>query len=455
MQTPITITDNSQRHLTESELVHLDNLKSIAGQPIASLSLDDHPNLLVFPQSLNEYGDKIGDSHILQMDGQKIITGNIMGFVGYHDTNVEIKSRFAQDDDRDFFLHYMLQRVFAINLFDLKYHADEESVFDFLIYLFPTFLKRAMRQGLYKEYQTRRYNDTNVKGRIDVSRHIRQNIPFAGKVAYSTREYTYDNHVTQLIRHTIEYIARHPFCGGILRNDEYTKDAVCQIKEATPTYNRNETRRIISQNLRPLSHPYFYEYRNLQRLCLQILRHEELKYGHDEQDIYGILFDGAWLWEEYLNTFLHPILQHPRNKTKEGRLWLFKGNSGECYPDFYSKELGIVLDAKYKGYDSWANVQNADLYQVIAYMHITDAQGGGFIVPTKQILLPTKILNGAGARQMGIFGMAVNHEADNFPEYCQYMKALECELIERIKLFNHQKRFTCNRGVTPGLVSVN
>ncbi len=34
------------------------------------------------------------------------------------------------------------------------------------------------------------------------------------------------------------------------------------------------------------------------------LRYEKLKYGSGAKQIYGILFDGAWLWEEYLTTIL-------------------------------------------------------------------------------------------------------------------------------------------------------
>ena len=62
-----------------------------------------------------------------------------MGFVGRRNTMIRIQSRFTSDDGRDYFLHYMLQKVFAIHLFDLKHLTDEESIFDFLIYLFPTF----------------------------------------------------------------------------------------------------------------------------------------------------------------------------------------------------------------------------------------------------------------------------------------------------------------------------
>lgn len=69
-------------------------------------------------------------------------------------------------------------------------------------------MKNAISQGVYRQYITHKYNDANVRGVIDVSRHIKYNEPFNGSVAYTTREYSYDNHITQLIRHTIEFISK-------------------------------------------------------------------------------------------------------------------------------------------------------------------------------------------------------------------------------------------------------
>ena len=438
MDLPITISDNNWDGLPIDNDQHLANLQKIAEKPLGQLSLEDHPNLLIFPQNLEEYGDKIGNQYVFEVKEGKLFTKNIMGFIGYRDTKVRIHSRFAQGED-DYFLHYMLQKVFSINLFDLKYHADEENIFDFLIYLFPAFLKRAMRQGLYKEYQTREYNDANIRGRIDVARHIRMNIPFAGKVAYSTREYAYDNHVTQLIRHTIEFIANHQYGSSILQNDDMTKDAVTLIREATPTYSQNERRKVVNQNLRPLSHPYFSEYRYLQRLCVQILRYEEIKYGRNDDEIYGVLFDGAWLWEEYLNTILQVCgYMHPQNKVFSGRIHLFTDNSGARYPDFYKE--GIVLDAKYKRYAELAlqKIDGDDLHQVITYMYILKAQHGGFIVPKqyeyKGLSSQPKTLKGYGG-SMNIYGIVVDTPADNFKAYCKQMEYYEREFKNTVSLF--------------------
>lgn len=430
--------DNHCRPLSDGERPHLDHLRRLAEPTISQLSRDEHLGLLIFPQDLSAYGDNIGHAHILEVtDGQRLQTGNIMGFVGMGNTKVRIRSRFAQDDGRDYFLHYMLQRVFAVNLFDLPYHSDTESVFDFLLYLFPAFLKRAMRQGLYKEYQTRRYNDANVRGRIDVSRHIRQNIPFAGRIAYTTREYAYDNHITELIRHTIEYIAHHPYGSTILKNDEGTVETVRQIVSATPAYSHNDRQRIIHQNLRPLHHPYFQEYRPLQQLCLQILRHEELKYGRNDDEIYGILFDGAWLWEEYLNTFLKDAgFVHPKNKVNNVGKYMFQPMHVLLQPDFYI-EGQVVLDAKYKGHDTlFGSSQREDRFQLLAYMYIFKANKSGLIVPchVNESHFLRGDLQGYGG-EMCLLGIPVNQSCSNFTAYVDRMISEEQQALTRIRTY--------------------
>ena len=409
---------------------NLDHLRRLAKSPIGKLGADEGGGLLAFPQSFDEYGDKIADEYIFSVNCEgKLQTGNIMGFIGYKGTEISICSRFAQGEN-DYFLHYMLHRVFAINLFDLKHDFNKESIFDFLIFLFPAFLKRALRQGLYKEYQSRQCNDDHIKGRIDVNRHIKLNIPFAGNVAYTVREYSFDNKVTQLIRHTIEHIACQPLGDSILGSDEETKEAVATINRATTSYQRNERNRVVSQNLRPATHPYYVDYRDLQLLCLQILRHEEIKYGADKEQVYGVLFDGAWLWEEYLNTILSGF-KHPRNKTGQGRRLLFADGTGWCFPDFYNDQM--VLDAKYKGYDDWNKVQTADLYQVISYLHILKLTYGGFIVPISKSVKQTmaKTLNGFGG-QISIFGLNVDVQTNTFNEYVKEMKQEEKKLLDFI-----------------------
>lgn len=380
----IQITDNSRSKVPDSDKA---SLLKIADIKIGELSLEDNPNLLVFPRDLHRYGDEISENCIISMRNDEISTGNIMGFVGVNDTQLDIKSRFAKKDGEDYFLHYMLQKVFAINLLDIKHTTRQEDIFDFLLYLFPHFLKKALAQGLFKKYRRFEYNDANIRGPIDVNRHIRENIPFRGTVAYSTREHSYDNEVTQLVRHTIEYIRTKEFGAIILNNDPETKNCVMQINLATQSYNVRERMKVINQNLRPVRHPYFSAYTELQNLCLRILRHESLKYGQEKDKVYGVLFDGAWLWEEYLNTILRPLeFNHPQNKNQIDGFRMFENKSGDdaigknsrrLYPDFWKDDF--ILDAKYKHLNN--GVGREDLYQVVTYMYCKKARHGGYVFP--------------------------------------------------------------------------
>lgn len=351
----------------------LNDLKSIADIELSNIILNDYPNLLVFPDSFDSYDRDLGKKVICSINKEKhtILTNSIVGFIGNNTTHLSIHSRFAEDNGQDYFLHYMLQKVAKVNIFNLKHTMAEDSVFDFLIYLFPLYLKKAINQGLYKKYVTHRYNDSNVKGIIDINRHIRYNHPFNGKIAYNTREYCYDNEITQLIRHTIEYIAMYANGKEVLSMDNETQLAISQVRDATPTYERSARQSIINKNIRSIAHPYYNEYTPLQRLCLQILRHEELKYGQEKNEIYGVLIDAAWLWEEYLAIVLADKYNHYL-KERGKRFNLFE-NYQQIIPDYLSKDMSIVADAKYIPLNEEKNYgeekATAIYYKTITYMY--------------------------------------------------------------------------------------
>ena len=306
----INLTDNNIRQPDAVTFQRKDvaALFPIADKTIAELCKENE-NLLIFPYSIETSCDKICDSPVMSIlntgdpDKVQITTGNVMGFIGIDNLQIKIKSRFDKGRD-DFFLHYMLQKVLSLNLFDLKHNDEQEDIFDFIMFMFPYLLKAAMNQGVYREYKNFKHNDSNLKGTIDISRHIARNVPFVGNIAYSTREYSHDNNMSELIRHTIEFMKTKRYGQLVLNIDRETIENVKIIVEHTPSYNKNERSSIISKNLRAKVHPYYTEYRPLQTLCLQILRMEEVKYGESSDEICGILFDGAWLWEEYVNTIV-------------------------------------------------------------------------------------------------------------------------------------------------------
>ena len=434
--------DYSIANITPDEL---DDLRVIADVEISNISLEDYPNLLVFPDSFRSYDRDFGNKIICSIadEGRKLCTNSMVGFIGRNNTHLSIHSRFADNGKEDFFLHYMLQKVAKINLFNLQHTMDEDSVFDFLLYLFPLYLKNAISQGVYRQYITHKYNDANVRGVIDVSRHIKYNEPFNGSVAYTTREYSYDNHITQLIRHTIEFISKN---GGddILNIDEDTKQAVAQIIGATPSYINNELQSVINKNLTPIAHPYYNEYAPLQRLCLQILRHEELKYGQEEDEVYGVLIDAAWLWEEYLAIVLEGRYNHYL-KERGKRFYLFE-NFQQIIPDYLSIDKKIVADAKYipLNRESWYGEEKATsiYYKTITYMYrFCSNQGFLFYPYPDEDVKPTPLkikteIAGVNGGTITKLGLRIPSNCDGYPSFCASMGKYEQDFIKQCDSLN-------------------
>ncbi|SUW00372.1 McrC family protein [Brachyspira pilosicoli] len=366
-----------QNNISEEDII---SIKEISGKTISAIK----DNIIIFPNSIKESKDLEENSKIFDILNDSIQTNNIMGFISYNNTQIKISSRFANDNE-DYFLHYMLMKVLSLNVVNLEHSKDYDDSFDFLIYMFISFFKRALRQGIFKQYKLIKHNDSNVKGTIDINRYIKNNIPFNGKISYNTREYSYDNNITQLIRHTIEYInTKNKY---LLSYDNEIKDYTHQIFYSTLSYERNKRESIINKNLKQLSHPYYYEYEPLRKICIQILRYEKLKYGNNDNTVYGLLFDGAWLFEEYLNTFLEKEnFIHAENRNLKNGIKLLD-NAWRVYPDFYkvSNDNNIVLDAKYKrlNYLDSEKIDRNDKHQIVSYAYTLNAKKAGFIYPVE------------------------------------------------------------------------
>ena len=375
------LTDNQQALNKEEFITEYPKISQVLlDRTLDNLSQED--SIFIFPNDLKNSPDLDKEQKILETVNQKIKTGNVIGFLGCGQERLTISSRFSSKSD-DYFLHYLLQKVLNINLTSLDVGLSrEERLYQLLIYLFPKYLEAAMRKGLYKEYQWFSHNDSHIKGVIDVVNHLKKNLPFTGNIAYTTREFTFDNPLMQLIRHTIEYIKNQKSLGrGIIDSN---RENITEIIRVTPSYKLADRAKVIRRNqTKPLRHAYFREYRKLQELCLMILNREKHGLGYQEQKIHGILFDVAWLWEEYVHTLLPKDFRHPRNKEKKGGVSVFSGGKRKVYPDFYNRELKTVLDAKYKKLElTEKGINRDDLFQLISYAYILQAEKAGLIFPS-------------------------------------------------------------------------
>jgi conserved domain protein len=373
----IKISDNTEITLSEINHPVINELTN------KSLSTLEQERFIIFPPLLKDSDDLDEGNYIFRTFNGKTMTCNIVGFLSDGNNEIHIHSRFFETEDEDYFLDYMLQKVLHYNVTVNEIASSEETTYyDLLVYLFPYYLEEAMRKGLYKEYASHSYNDSNVRGQMDINRHFKENVPFVGKVAYNTREFSFDNKINQLIRHTIEKIEiTKPF---LLEESSVVQKNVKMIKEITQSYSHYELEKVLYENIsNTIKHGFFEEYTQLQTLCLKILTDERISYGASSQKVHGIVIDIAWLWEEYLNLMIKEHFYHPQNKLGAMAHYYFQNGNGKIYPDFIGRDVTnrVIADAKYK---PEKNIKSSDYSQILSYMFRFDSKLAYFLHPTKE-----------------------------------------------------------------------
>ena len=437
----VKIKDNSTEPSNEfSDIPNI--ISSILDKSISEL---DETGIFVFPNSLKEQEGITTDQFILNKFGQEYRSSNIMGFLGYNEENLIIESRFSEGQ-QDYFFQYLIENVLKIPyVIDLNTIIDQDNkIIDLFIFIFPYYLKKAMRKGLFKQYTRNEYNNNNIKGTIDIQRHIKNNTPFIGNIAYSQREFSYDNYILHLIRHTIEFIKKRKEGAGVLNS---VRNEVKEIREVTTSYNHMDRNKIIvSNNKRPIRHAYYKEYRELQKLCLTILQRHKHYIGNGKEKIHGILFDGAWLWEEYIDTLVSTDFYHPKNKGDSGSQRLFSRHLGPkiglVYPDFIGRnqENRIIADAKYKPIQ---NIANRDYLQVLAYMFRFDSKTGYYFYPNhKETRDEVLYLNQGVSYERNVqmredikvikLGLSIPKEVENYKDFSKKMKKAEQAFLAKM-----------------------
>ncbi|EGO8209178.1 hypothetical protein E5K24_002824, partial [Enterococcus faecalis] len=104
--------------------------------------------VFIFPELLKEATDITEDQMVLRSINDYYAMTNVMGFLGYGNERLVIESRF-NSNQQDYFIQYMLEKVLDFpNVLKLSTNVNKEKrLLNLLLYLFPYYLKKAMRKG--------------------------------------------------------------------------------------------------------------------------------------------------------------------------------------------------------------------------------------------------------------------------------------------------------------------
>ncbi len=320
--------------------------------------------------------DKDTDIVLFRKLGSQWFTGNFVGVLSLdNESSIEIYSRFEGGNHKFAFINHMLNKIYDLNDWLLTQGGSNKTDlnFDLLLKLsFLSKLKNAYREGEYKSYEKVHKNDTSPRGTIDIARHIKLNLcPENYKVAYSYNEYTSKNSYIYLVRLCYEML----FEKGKKPKGKEVDDLLFKSQD----YWSYDKRQIIHKNEnKPITSPLFKCHRDLQKFCLDILKHKKMtldSFG-TEDGKYGVLIDCAWLWEEYVATLLKDYFIHKTMSSKD-KDNLFVDEQGHRFqriiPDYIGKNsIPVIADAKYMNLYERRDLQdeqrNSVYYKTVMYM---------------------------------------------------------------------------------------
>lgn len=350
-----------------------------------------------------------------------VIKGNVEIDGKSENVTIHINSRFDKKGEYKF-LNYVFSKAFDSSgrIFEnMDNESSDDSTWDsLLMILYVKQLEDALRQGNFRQYITYEYNDSKVKGKIDISKHIKLNPIENGKIAYSTREYTIDNPINHLILQAYECLSKRygEEFKKLIRDNKIVKDGISNLKMNIPDLNKYNKKILLNKVSKPIYHSVYIKYEQLRKTSISIIRRLELNIFDDcDQEVQGILIPMDKLWEKFLHSviFTNEEIENYKNESKGkykqksiGILYKEVVNDDDIKskdykmnikPDFYidnsksndGKKRSAVFDAKYKnGWGevylndkSWSDYVREDAYQVISYMGILNADVGGVIFP--------------------------------------------------------------------------
>lgn len=339
-----------------------------------------------------------------KVSGKYWIKGYV-GIIHYRGVNIHITSRFDKDEKQPF-LMYLFSRVFSENgmIFkEMPIKSNMEYTWDYLlIILFVKQLKEAFKKGLYRQYVEIYHNDYAIKGRIDMNRHIQENIIKKNpSVAYISREYSVNNPINRLILQAYNVLEKKygRVMKQVVKQDDIILPNIMNLRNEVSYENNESPQQIIKMNQKKVVHSIYKDYEPLRKTSIAILKRLGMNsFMNYQQEVSGVLVNVPTLWENYLFKVLSEkvakLFKKQSSLSVLNDLLNFK-------PDIVSEDDEIVIDAKYKrGWqESIANNMKKseylreDIFQIIAYMTAFDAKAGGIFFPVSSEFIENNDLN--------------------------------------------------------------
>lgn len=324
------------------------------------------------------------DNYLLQ-------TGNYVGNFKWQGLEIDIKSRFSNT-----FLERMLNFANDVFLDDASITGNKvDESFDIskyiIYYMFVQNLEKAFLLGLPKAYRSVNNHEMKLKGRIDINKYIKYDIPFQGKVSSVSREQKEIQEIIDVLYKAVKIIDKNKFN---TKNISHIKTHLKQYK--SNSYVSNET---INKALKSkaLQNPIFVPYKKVLEYARFIINGNNIEEKNDgKEETFGFIINVAELFEIYLTKLLQKEFSDWKIESPKIELYESMFYQRKIIPDIVMRKGNdvIVFDTKYKKMMMRGTKENIwdldrnDFFQINTYMSYYQNQNQNLNVKIGGLLYP-------------------------------------------------------------------
>jgi 5-methylcytosine-specific restriction endonuclease McrBC regulatory subunit McrC len=314
-------------------------------------------------------------------------TGNYVGKFVWQSLEIDIKSRFS-----NVFLERMLNFANDIYLDDVSISGqvgDLDISRYIIFYMFVQNLEKAFLLGLPKSYRSVNHHEMKLKGKIDINRFIKYDIPFQGKISSTSRE-------QQEIQEIVDVLFR---AVKIIESSEFSTKNISHIKTHLKQHRSNKyiSNETINKalNSKALQNPIFTPYKKVLEYARFIINGNNIESkAKGDKETYGFIINIAELFEIYVTNLLRHAFPDWSVESPKITLYDSMFYSRKIIPDIVMTKGNdvMVFDTKYKRMKMRGTRENVwdldrnDFFQINTYMSYYQNQNmniiaGGLLYP--------------------------------------------------------------------------
>ena len=274
-----------------------------------------------------------------------------------------------------------------------------------IYYMFVQNLEKAFLLGLPKAYKSIEHHEMKLKGKIDINKFIKYDIPFQGKISSVSREQKEIQEIIDVLYKAVKIIDKNN--KAFLKNISHIKTHLKQYKSNNYVSNETINRALKSK---ALQNPIFAPYKKVLEYARFIINGNNIEEKNDgAQETYGFIINVAELFEIYITKLLQKEFSdwyvespHLRLDEKFGKTYLY---SRKIIPDIVmiKDKNVIVFDTKYKKMNfnyvkgNGVDVDRNDFFQINTYMSYYQNQNynvkiGGLLYPIEKSFKENKYI---------------------------------------------------------------